>query len=38
LVRLLDSLFLRFIKLRVSERWRQEAVPGMKAWIKAARL
>ena len=37
-VRLLDSLFLRFIKLRVSERWREEAVPGMKAWIKAARL
>jgi len=38
MVRLLDSLFLRFIKLRVSERWREEAVPGMKAWIKAARL
>ena len=37
-VRLLDSLFLRFIKLRVSERWREKAVPGMKAWIKAARL
>jgi hypothetical protein len=37
-VRLLDSLFLRFIKLRVSERWRQEAVSGMKAWIKATRL
>ncbi|HYR03734.1 MAG TPA: hypothetical protein VES58_10340 [Syntrophobacteria bacterium] len=36
-VRLLDSLFLRFIKLRVSERWREKAVPGMKAWIKAAR-
>jgi hypothetical protein len=37
-VRLLDSLFLRFIKLRVSERWQEEAVPGMKAWIKAAGL
>jgi len=37
-VRLLDSLFVRFIKLRVAERWRTEAVPEMKAWIKAARL
>jgi hypothetical protein len=37
-VRLLDSLFLRFIKLRVSERWQGEAVPGMKTWIKAAKL
>jgi hypothetical protein len=37
-VRLLDSLFLRFIKLRVSERWRQEAVPAMQAWIRAARV
>jgi hypothetical protein len=37
-VRLLDSLFLRFVKLRVSERWRHEAVSGMKAWIKAARV
>jgi hypothetical protein len=36
-VRLLDSLFLRFIKLRVSERWREKAVSGIKAWIKAAR-
>jgi len=37
-VRLVDSLFVRFIKLRVSERWREETVPGMKAWVKAARL
>ena len=37
-VRLLDALFRRFIKLRVSERWREEEVPRMKAWIKAARL
>jgi len=37
-VRLLDSLFLRFIKLRVSERWREKTIPGMKTWVKAARL
>jgi hypothetical protein len=35
-VRLVDLLFLRFIQLRVSERWREEAVPRMKAWIKDA--
>lgn len=37
-VRLVDSLFLRFIKLRVSERWREELIPKMKAWIKGARF
>jgi len=38
IVRLLDSLFRRFVKLRVSERWGDETVPDIKAWIKAARL
>lgn len=37
-VRLVDSLFLRFVKLRVSERWREEVIPKMKAWIKGARF
>jgi hypothetical protein len=37
-VRLVDSLFLRFIKLRASERWRDEMIPKMKAWIKGARF
>lgn len=37
-VQLVESLFLRFVRLRVSDRWGEEVVPRMKAWIKSARL
>jgi hypothetical protein len=30
---LLDNLFGRFIKLRVSNRWQEKVVPAMKKWI-----
>jgi hypothetical protein len=37
IVRLVDSLFLQFVKLRVSERWREEVVPKMKDWVNSPR-
>ena len=34
-ISLLDNLFGRFIRLRVSKRWQEDVVPAMKKWIVA---
>jgi hypothetical protein len=34
---LLDALFQRFIKLRVSDEWQEEVVPRIREWIGSAR-
>jgi hypothetical protein len=32
---LLDSLFQKFIKLRVSNQWHEQTVPAIQKWIAA---
>ncbi len=35
--RLLDTLYQRFIKLRLSEKWNTQTLPAMKKWIVSAK-